>query len=182
MKVIGIIGSPRRGGNTETLVERVLAGAAAAGAETEVFYLNEMNIRGCQACNYCKEHNVCRQEDDMVQIYRALLEADGVVLGSPVYMGYVTAQTKLFMDRLFAFFRPGAGSTFPPGKRLAMVYSQGGGDDRDLIHALAQRLGGLLGMQVKGVVGGNGMNDRDAVKSNTALLEKAFRLGQELVG
>ncbi|MGB9826100.1 MAG: flavodoxin family protein, partial [Desulfofundulus sp.] len=91
MKVVGIIGSPRRGGNTETLVERVLAGAAAAGAETQVFRLNEMNIRGCQACYYCKEHGRCRQEDDMVQIYRALLEADGIVLGSPIYMGYVTA-------------------------------------------------------------------------------------------
>ncbi|MGB9804766.1 flavodoxin family protein [Desulfofundulus sp.] len=181
MKVVGIIGSPRRGGNTETLVERVLAGAAAAGAETQVFRLNEMNIRGCQACYYCKEHGRCRQEDDMVQIYRALLEADGIVLGSPIYMGYVTAQTKLFMDRLFAFLRPGLSSTFPPGKKFIMVYSQGGGDDREMVQGIAQRLGRILGMQVKGIAGGNGMNDLNAVKSNTALLEEAFRLGKELV-
>lgn len=182
MKVVGIIGSPRKGGNTATLVERVLAGAAAAGADTQVFWLNEMNIRGCQACNYCKEHNGCRQEDDMQKVYQALLEADGVVLGSPIYMGYVTAQTKLFMDRLFVFFRPGGGSTFPPGKKFVMIYSQGGGDDREMVYGIAQRLGGLLGMQVKGIVGGNGMNDPNAVKNNTKLLEEAFQLGRELVG
>lgn len=181
MKVVGIIGSPRRGGNTETLVERVIAGAATAGAETRVFRLNEMNIRGCQACDYCKEHDRCRQEDDMVQIYQALLEADGVVLGSPIYMGYVTAQTKLFMDRLFAFFKPGVGTTFPSGKKFVMVYSQGGGDDREMVRRLAEQLGRLLGMEVKGIVGGNGMNDINAAKSNTELLEKAFNLGRELI-
>jgi multimeric flavodoxin WrbA len=182
MKVVGIIGSPRRDGNTETLVERVLAGAAAAGAQTSTFHLNEMNIRGCQACYYCKEHGHCRQDDDMVQIYRTLLDADGIVLGSPVYMGYVTAQTKLFMDRLFAFLRPGLRSTFPSGKKFVMVYSQGGGDDRETLHGLAQRLGRILGMRVMGIVGGNGMNDPNAAKSNPALLEEAFRLGRELVG
>ncbi|WP_341473858.1 flavodoxin family protein [Desulfofundulus thermobenzoicus] len=128
------------------------------------------------------EHGRCRQGDDMVQIYRALLEADGIVLGSPIYMGYVTAQTKLFMDRLFAFLRPGLNSIFPPGKKFVMVYSQGGGDDREMIHGLVQRLGRILGMQVKGIAGGNGMNDLNTVKSNNALLEEAFRLGKELVG
>ncbi|MGB9826210.1 MAG: flavodoxin family protein, partial [Desulfofundulus sp.] len=91
------------------------------------------------------------------------------------------AQTKLFMDRLFAFLRPGLSSTFPPGKKFIMVYSQGGGDDREMVQGIAQRLGRILGMQVKGIAGGNGMNDLNAVKSNTALLEEAFRLGKELV-
>ena len=182
MKVVGIIGSPRRGGNTETLVEKVLAGAAAAGAETKAFRLNEMNIRGCQACYHCKEHDRCRQDDDMAQIYRALLAADGIVLGSPVYMGYVTAQAKLFMYRLFAFLRPGLSSTFPPGKKFVMVYSQGGGGDREVVYGLTQRLGRIFGLQVKGIVGSNGMNDPNAAKGNPALLEEAFRLGRELVG
>ncbi|MDK2887955.1 MAG: hypothetical protein PWP72_833 [Thermoanaerobacter sp.] len=182
MKVVGIVGSPRRGGNTETLVERVLAGAAAAGAETQMFYLNEMNIRGCQACNHCKEHGCCRQDDDMASLYRALHEAGGIVLGSPVYMSYVTAQTKLFLDRLFAFLGPDLSSTLPPGKKFAMVYSQGGGNDREMIEGLARHVGRMLGMQVVGVTGGNGMNAPGAVKNNPALLEEAFRLGRELAG
>lgn len=181
MKVVGIIGSPRRGGNTEILVEQVLAGAATAGAETQVFRLNELNIRGCQACNHCKEHGSCRQQDDMRQIYEEMLAADAIVIGSPIYMGYFTAQTKLFMDRLYAFFRPGAGSTLPKGKRLAVVYSQGGGDDREFVDALARRLAGIIGVELKGVVGGNGMNELGIAKENKELMEQAFRLGEELV-
>lgn len=181
MKVVGIVGSPRRGSNTEILVEQVLAGAAAAGAETQIFRLNDLNIRGCQACNYCKEHDGCRQKDDMTQIYDALLAADGIVIGSPIYMGYFTAQTKLFMDRLFAFLRPGVGSSLPKGKKGVVVYCQGGGDDREFVEALARRLAGVMGLELKGVVGGNGMNELGIVRENKELMDQAFRLGEKLV-
>ena len=55
MKIIGFVGSPRKNGNTDVLVQQVLRGASIAGAETKVFYLNELNIKGCQDCDYCKE-------------------------------------------------------------------------------------------------------------------------------
>ena len=182
MKVIGVVGSPRRGGNTEILVETVLAGAAAAGAETEIYRLNELNIRGCQACNHCQEHGGCRQKDDMDVLYEALAGAAGIAIGSPIYMGYLTAQTKLFLDRLFALLRPGSGSILPPGKRGVVVYSQGGGDDRAVLESLASFLAGTLGIEVKGIVGGNGMNEPGAVRRRKELMEEAFRLGRELAG
>ncbi|NLG85484.1 MAG: flavodoxin family protein [Firmicutes bacterium] len=182
MKVMGVVGSPRRGGNTEILVETVLAGAAAAGADTEVYRLNELNIRGCQACDHCQEHGRCRQTDDMALLYEALLRSDGIVIGSPIYMGYLTAQTKLFLDRLFAFFKPGVGCALPPGKRGVVVYSQGGGNDKAVIEALASFLAGAMGIEVKGIVGGNGLNELGAVRRRKELLEEAFRLGKELVG
>lgn len=182
MKVMGVVGSPRRGGNTEILVATVLAGAAAVGAKTEVYRLNELNIRGCQACNYCQEHGSCRQKDDMTPLYEALVAADGIVIGSPIYMGYLTAQTKLFLDRLFAFFKLGVGCTLPRGKRGVLVYSQGAGDDAALIESLASWLTTAMGIEVKGIVGGNGLNELGAVKQRDDLLEKAFRLGRELVG
>jgi len=182
MKVVGIVGSPRRGANCETLVQKVLEGAATAGAQTECFILNEMNIRGCQACNYCKEHGRCRQEDHMQRLLEALLNSDAMVLGTPVYIDYVTAQTKLFMDRLFVFLRPGVGSTFPKGKKMVMVYSQGMGENRQMIEDVARHVARALNMELKGVVGGNNMNDPNAVKNRPALLEEAFRLGKELVG
>ncbi|CEP66114.1 Flavoprotein-like [Moorella glycerini] len=181
MKAVGFVGSPRRGGNTEILVEQVLAGAAASGAKTAIYHLNELHIRGCQGCNYCQEHGYCRQEDDMTILYEQLKAADGIVLGSPIYMGYLTAQTKLFLDRLFALFKVGVGCLLPPGKRGVLVYSQGSGDDAALMENLARWFTTLMGIEIKGVVGGNGMNELGAVRLREDLLAEAFRLGQELV-
>jgi len=183
MKVVGVVGSPRKGGNTEILVERVLAGAAEAGAETEIYRLNDLNIRGCQGCFYCQEHGSCRQQDDMSLLYNAMLAADGIVLGSPIYMDYLTAQTKLFLDRLFAFLKLGAGCTLPKGKRCVLVYSQGGGENgRALMESVASLLTKAMGMDVKGIVGGNGLNEPGAVKQKPDLLDRAFRAGGELAG
>jgi multimeric flavodoxin WrbA len=185
MRVIGIEGSPRKGGNTDTLVERILAGAAEAGAETKVYRLNELNIRGCQACNYCKTHDRCRQEDDMAPIYADLIASDGIVIGTPIYMGYLSAQTILFVNRLYAFFNPGKPSPVPPGKKVALVFSSGAGDEagyRKMLESFGQILSHLFGVDVKGIVGGGGNNEAGAVKNNQDLLKKAFALGKELAG
>jgi multimeric flavodoxin WrbA len=180
MKVIGFVGSPRKNGNTQLLVEKVLAGSAAEGAETKIFYLNDLNIKSCQACNFCKTHDHCQQDDDMTQLYEELITADGVVIGSPIYMGYLSAQTKLFFDRLYAFFNPGAVSRLPRGKKGALVFAQGGGDDIAVLNALAQRLSDMFGIEIKGIVGGNGMNELGIVKNNAELMNKAFGVGKEL--
>jgi multimeric flavodoxin WrbA len=185
MKVIGIVGSPRKEGNTATLVEKVLAGAAEAGAETKVYNLNELNIRGCQACNYCKTHdNRCRQDDDMTPIYADLLAADGVVIGTPIYMGYPSAQTMLFVNRLYAFINFGKPSPVPEGKKFAFAYSSGAGEEagyRQVMVSFSQIFGHFPGMAVKGIVGGGGNSDPGSVKNNQALLDEAFALGKELV-
>lgn len=67
--VIGIVGSPRRGGNTEILVDEVLKGAASMGATIKKYILNELRIGGCQGCFKCQEEEMCFQKDDMISIY-----------------------------------------------------------------------------------------------------------------
>lgn len=109
MKVIGIVGSPRKNGNTDILVQQVLRGASTAGAETKIFYLNEMNIKGCQDCNNCKDNDHCAQQVDMTLLYDEISETDGIVIGSPIYMSNVSSQTKAFMDRCYALIN----QTFP---------------------------------------------------------------------
>lgn len=99
VKVIGIIGSPRSGGNTETYVKKALESAESAGADTEIINLGKAEIKPCNACDICKYSGECPIDDDMVEISKKVKEADGVVMGSPVYFGNVTAQTKLFIDR-----------------------------------------------------------------------------------
>ncbi|MCK9152410.1 flavodoxin family protein [Methanobacterium alcaliphilum] len=99
VKIIGIIGSPRIGGNTAFLVEKAMQSAEENGAETEIIQLGKSNINPCIACNKCKETGNCSIDDDMESILENLSSAEGIIIGSPVYFGNVTAQTKMFIDR-----------------------------------------------------------------------------------
>jgi len=99
MRIVGIVGSPRRRMNTDTLVREALAGAAALGASTEILHLNLLDIRPCQACPKHPAPNHCFFFDDMQRIYEALENADGIILGSPIYYGTVSAQVKRMIDR-----------------------------------------------------------------------------------
>jgi len=74
-KVIGLVGSPRKNGNTSDIVKAVLKGAQENGAETKIYYLNEMNIKGCQSCLYCRGHETCSIQDDMQNVYEDIKEA-----------------------------------------------------------------------------------------------------------
>jgi multimeric flavodoxin WrbA len=99
MKVIGIVGSPRKGGNTEFLTTHTLRAISEEGLDTELIRLAGLDIRPCNACMACREEEVCPLEDDMFPIYLKMKEADGIVLSSPVYFGSATAQIKALMDR-----------------------------------------------------------------------------------
>lgn len=99
MRIVGLVGSPRPKMNTDTLVREALAGAAALGAETEVLHLNRLDIRPCQACRKHPAPNHCFFFDDMQRIYEVLENADGLIVGSPIYYGTVSAQLKRVIDR-----------------------------------------------------------------------------------
>jgi multimeric flavodoxin WrbA len=103
MKVLGIVGSPRKGGNTEILVREALTAVKEAGAEIEIVLVADKNIVGCDGCSSCRQTGVCRIKDDMQPLYKQLETADAVVFGTPVYFHNVTAQAKAIMDRMFLF-------------------------------------------------------------------------------
>ena len=103
MKAIGFIASPRKEGNTAWIVNKILEGAEERGAETQVWHSGELDIKPCQGCLGCKRGELgCVINDDMRKLYGALGTADALVLGSPVYMGQMSGQAKIFTDRLFA--------------------------------------------------------------------------------
>lgn len=100
MRIIAINGSHRKGRNTAMLLQRVLDEAAALGAETELVELSELNIKMCLSCNKCLGKTECAiTDDDMKALGEKLMDADGIVLGSPVYWANVTTLMKNFMDR-----------------------------------------------------------------------------------
>jgi len=99
VRVLGLFGSPRRGGNTEILLEEVLRGAEKEGAKVERLYLSDFTITPCKECHGCDETGNCIILDDMEKIYPKLLEADVVILASPIFFYGVTAWTKALIDR-----------------------------------------------------------------------------------
>ena len=105
-KILGIIGSPRKNGNTDILVSQVLAGAKSAGAEIEALYLGDLDIHECNGCHACWRAQVCSKKDDMNPIYQKIAESDAFVFGTPVYWYGPTALMKAFIDRLVYFNCP----------------------------------------------------------------------------
>ena len=133
MKIIGFSASPRKDGNTAWTINKILEGAKEQGAETQIWYSSELDIKPCQSCFSCKKSDKgCIINDDMQQLYDAFENTDIIVLGSPVYMGQMSAQAKIFTDRLFPIFSPRFSPFFKDKnlikKRLILVYTQGNPD------------------------------------------------------
>ncbi len=102
MKILALSFSAREQGNTEILLDTVLAGARQKGAETELYRVAEKEIKPCDGCGDCFKTGACPIEDDMQELYGKMLEADGIIFGSPVYFYNITAQGKAVIDRTIA--------------------------------------------------------------------------------
>ena len=183
MKVIGIVGSPRHGKNTASLVESILKGAESGGADTALYYLHDHDIRPCQACDACKLTGKCVQEDDMRVLYEALDEAQGLVLGTPIYLDHVSAQTKLLLDRMHAYLGPALVHYYHEGVKAVLVATWGDSDPRaydDVIDWLKRRFSFYFSIETVGVIKGAG-TDSVSVSDRADLCRAAFDAGVRLV-
>ena len=99
MKVIGIVGSPRAGGNTEILVAEALGAVAAEGIETELVPLRGLDIKPCEACLGCRKAGRCVIDDDFEPVFEKMLAADGILVGSPVYFSSPTPNVLALLHR-----------------------------------------------------------------------------------
>lgn len=109
MKAIAVNGSPRKNGNTYLMLNMVLDELKARGIETELIQAGGRGIHGCVACGKCKDYEIakCVFDDDIVnESIRKIEAADALIIGSPVYFGSLTAQTKAFIDRVGYAMRP----------------------------------------------------------------------------
>lgn len=103
-KVLGIFGSPRKGGNTDLLLEELLSGAAAEHAQIDRMRPCDLRIAPCTECLSCFGDGACVIADDMQEVYRLLLEADIVVLSSPIFFYGITGSAKILVDRCQALW------------------------------------------------------------------------------
>lgn len=182
--VVGISGSPRRGGNSDLLLDKALEGASSVGAGTEKLFLNNMDLRPCQACGGCDESGVCIIPDDMRHVYKSIERADAVIVASPIYFGSVTAQLKAMVDRFqgwwIAKYVLKAGHS-RKNKRRGYFLCVAGSTDRKYFRdagKVVRNFFATIGADYSGGLFCGGSDKTGAVKRDGKVMEKAFRLGK----
>ncbi len=192
IKILGIGGSPRKGGNSDILLQQILEGVRESGGLLEEVQLRDFNILPCIACERCRKDGCCTGlADDMQLLYPRLREADGLVLVSPVYSYNVSAIMKAFIDRLYCFYqfgneRPGSWSSQLAGQGkkavITMVGEQreAGGGGMDLAFETVRRSLLALGYEITDELPVFGVFHRGEVRKYSDILERARACGQLL--
>ncbi len=179
MKILAIMGSPRLNGNTNYLVDQALAEAAKLGAETEKIVISQHKVNPCLGHDNCASFESCAQKDDAGWIIDRFYEADGVILGSPVYYYNVSAQMKAFMDRNFFPYNK---SRMARARAVGIIVIAEAEGIEDTLHTLNQFIDSVcrVGKSRRFVVSGYAGRAGDVVK-DAALTEEARKLGQKMV-
>ena len=181
MKVLGIVGSPRKNGNTDILVNQVLQGASLSGAETEAILLTDYNIKACKGCDICMKTSKCVHDDDMPSLFQKMQDSDVWVLGTPVYFWGPTAQFKTFLDRWHGIY--GSRAVEFRGKRIILIIPYEGkvaGHPRYLIGMLTETIRSFKA-ELLSVVAARGVYDRGVVKDHDDVMTHAIQLGKAVV-
>jgi multimeric flavodoxin WrbA len=185
MKVLGILGSPRVGGNSDILLEQALAGARDAGAEVEKIILCQKKISGCLDCKKCNETGICAIQDDMPEIHKKILEADTIIHSVPVYFWAMTAQMKAYLDRWCAFFDGGwrlHKAYYPKikGKKIGLITVCGDPNVSTadpIIHSF-KTTSEFTKLKWLGVVQASAM-EKGEIEKNEAAITEAYNLGRK---
>jgi multimeric flavodoxin WrbA len=176
--VLGVVGSPRRNGNTDILVQEVLKGAEKGGAVIEKIMLIDQNIAPCQACEYCFKAGHCKQQDDMHGLLEKMQQSDLWVLGTPVYWRGPSAQFKTFMDR---WFGQGGVVNFEERRAILTITSN---SEEPLTEPLVNMFKGSfdhLKMELVDVVIAPNVWEPGKVTEHPDVLEAAHRAGLQAV-
>lgn len=180
MKILALIGSPRKEGNTQALISEVVRGAMSVGASCQVINVCDLAIAPCRGCESCSRIGTCVQKDDMLDMYPKILDSDVLVIGSPVYWWGPSAQIKTFMDRMFALVQQGGRERFK-GKKAGIVTPYGDTDPDTPEHLLGmfRKAFDHLGIDIVGTLGVTA-GLKGEVADNEEAMEQAFSLGVRL--
>lgn len=188
VKILGLSGSPRRGGNTDILLEEMLKGAEEQGARTEKIIISQLTFTPCIECHGCDEDGVCVLKDDMEEVYPKLLEADWIILASPIFFYGVTAWTKALIDRVQ--------SLWVRKYRLKLPPAQPGRSKRGFFISVGATKGSRLfegamltvkyffdavGADFAGQLLFKGVEEKGDIRNHPTALREAFDAGKALV-
>ncbi|MBN2290429.1 MAG: flavodoxin family protein [Candidatus Glassbacteria bacterium] len=180
-KLLGIVGSPRRQGNTHVLVSEILEAACQEGAEAELVFLDSLEIAECDGCHACWKGPGCSKGDDMSGLYPKIAESGVLIFGTPVYWYGPTALIKAFLDRLVYFNCP-ENRVKISGKKaaLAVPFEENDLGTADLLVAMFEKSLQYLEMELAGKIIVPGVTLRGEVQHRKETLEECRRLGRRL--
>ena len=173
--VLGLSGSPRRTGNTATLINELLRGARDVGASTELLSLADLDIRPCTGCETCVRTGACAQIDDLSGVAEKMSSADIWIMGTPVYLFSPTALCKAFLERWISLPDP----TF--SEKSAILVIPFAADSIEIGESTATTLRRCFthkGVRHIETILGPGLLDRDAARGRPELLLSAYELGR----
>ena len=187
MKVIAFLGSPRKDGNTELLLQATVKGIGSAGLTVKTFSLNLMNIKPCQNCGGCDETGECIINDDMTEIYHEIRTADRIILASPIFFFTVSAQAKIMIDRCQSFWcekyllkKPIPAGEFGRKGLLLLV----GGMKKEIgiqcAETTAKAFFRTISVPEHNTLGYLGVDAKGAILEHPTALKEAFEAGKKL--
>jgi multimeric flavodoxin WrbA len=160
MNILVVTGSPRKNGNTEIMAEVFAQTAIASGHQVTVKKLSEKKVNPCMACQYCFSHDgVCVQRDDMNELLKDLEQADLLVIASPIYWFDVSAQTKCYIDRMYASGKKGFHLS-----AIAMLLNSGGNGVFAAAEAQLKAIASYLKWEIKGIIKIPNLEKKGSVK------------------
>lgn len=168
-------GSPRKGGNSDLLCDEFLRGAAESGNEVEKIRIEEMKIGYCHACYYCRDHGgECVIKDDMSEVLQKIIDADVIVLASPVYFYSIDAQLKAVIDRTVSRWTEVKNKDFYYIMTAADSKKEAMGPTLACFRGYAACVNGA---KEKGVVYGTDVYEKGTIKGSSAM-KQAYEMGK----
>lgn len=180
-RILGVVGSPRKKGNTHMLVSRILDGAQEKGALTEILFLNDLRIRECDGCHVCWKGKKCSKKDDMNKICPKIINSDVIIFGTPVYWYGPTALMKCFVDR-FVYFNCPENRAKIRGKSavIAVPFEEENPATAHLLVQFFKKSLQYLEMNLIGKILVPGVSKRGDILDKNDLLEKGYNLGKRI--
>ena len=189
MKILGIYGSPRKGGNTDILLDEAISAARAAGADVSSIRCCDLTIAGCVECGGCDKTGKCVVDDDMQKVYPKLYEADAIILASPIFFYGITSHAKALIDRCQAAWCKRMLDKTPEERRaldsgkgyLICVGATKGKNLFEGAQLVAKYFYDALDMSYEGGVFLNKVEAKGAIKNHPDALKQASELGKRVV-
>ena len=180
-KILGIMGSPRRNGNTHILVTSILKGAKEKGAKVDILFLNDLDINECKGCHICWDEKQCCIDDDMNDIYPKIIESDAIIFGTPVYWYGPTALMKGFIDR-FVYFNCPKNRVKIKDKQavLAIPFEEKTAKTSELLVVFFEKCFKYLQMNLVSKIIVPGVGNKGEILKKKDYLNKAYELGRTL--
>jgi multimeric flavodoxin WrbA len=183
MDILGINGSPRIGGNTDILLDRVLEGARKAGADVEKVVLNNLKFSPCLECDNLRDDGSCIIEDDMQSLYKKIEVIDALILASPVFFGTLSAHMKMMIDRFQCAWRSKhlLEKDLFRKRKIGAFISVAASDRRDFFNnskMVVKNLFVTINVEYKEELFCPGCHAKSAILGHPDCLQKAYELGQ----